>query len=605
MELAVVDWILIAVYLIFSLLIALRYSKRAGKNLGEFFLGGRSLPWYVLGISMVATTFAADTPLAVTEIVYGQGISGNWLWWNALIGGMLTTFFFARLWRRAEVLTEVEFISLRYSGKASHFLRGFKAVYLGVVMNVMVMGWVNLAFMGILQEFFYITGGTALLVTGGAMLLVAVYSSLGGLLGVAVTDVVQFVIAMTGSVVLAVVVLQSEEVGGMAGLQEKLGADSAVWNFFPKIGTDNLAGAAGELVVTGMAFLSFIGFQWWASWYPGAEPGGGGYIAQRMMSARSEKDSAYATLFFQIAHYALRPWPWIIVGLCALVLYPSLGVDAKFGYVMAMRDFLPDGLRGLCLVAFLAAYMSTISTQLNWGASYLVNDLYKPFMSPESRGVKNSQEVVHKRDVLVSRAMTVVLMLVSLAITSQLDSIQAVWNFIYQCGAGLGAVLILRWFWWRINAITEIVATATPFVVYLVLDYLVAPNLEPETLAAWNANRISYFITIFVTTAAWVLTAYLTQPEPMEKLKTFYGQVRPGGWWGPVYKELSLEKPTGRTWKLIAGWLSAVLMTYSALFATGKLLFGDLAWGMIWLGLFVASGLFLVIAVKTWKLFEE
>ena len=604
MNLATIDWILIAVYLIFTTLIAIRYAGQAGKNLGEFFLGGRRLPWYILGISMVATTFAADTPLAVAEIVYADGISGNWIWWNALIGGMLTTFFFARLWRRANVLTEVEFIAIRYTGAAARFLRGFKAVYLGVIMNVMIMGWVNLAFVGILKEFFGIEGVDALLLTFGAMGLVSIYSALGGLMGVAVTDVVQFLIAMAGSVILAVLVLNSDDIGGVSGLKEKLGEENPVWNIFPTITVDNIAGGAGEYVVTFMAFLSFIGLQWWASWYPGAEPGGGGYVAQRMMSARTERDSVWATLFFQFAHYCLRPWPWIIVGLCALVLYPDLGGDAKFGYVKAMNDFLPDGLRGLCLVAFIAAYMSTISTQLNWGASYLVNDLYRPFIKPESefRDLRGSEEerksAIQKHYVLVSRIATVIIMVIAIGVTSQLESIKAVWDFIFQCGAGLGAVLILRWFWWRINATTEIVATITPFFVYLALQFVIEPTFDEEFLKTWNANRYSYFITITITTLAWVITAFITTPDPQEHLESFLRRVRPGGWWGPVYKRANLARPNVPIGALLVCWVSGIVMTYSALLGVGELLLGTITDAMLFLGLAVGAAVALWFAMK-------
>lgn len=596
MNLATIDWILIGLYLALTTYIAFRYAGQAGKNLGEFFLGGRRLPWYILGISMVATTFAADTPLAVAEIVYKDGISGNWIWWNALIGGMLTTFFFARLWRRANVLTEVEFIALRYTGAASRFLRGFKAVYLGVIMNVMIMGWVNLAFVGILQEFFGISGINALMLTGAVMVLVSIYSALGGLMGVAVTDVVQFLIAMAGSVILAVIVLNSEEIGGVSGLKEKLGEDNPVWNVIPKIKADNIVGSAGEYVITFMAFLSFVGLQWWASWYPGSEPGGGGYVAQRMMSAKTERDSVWATLLFQVSHYALRPWPWIIVGLCAMVLYPDLGVDAKFGYVKAMADFLPDGLRGLCLVAFIAAYMSTISTQLNWGASYLVNDLYKPFVKPESEF--SSPEKAQKEYVLVSRIITVVLMVVALGVTSQIESIAGVWDFIYQCGAGLGAVLILRWFWWRINAVTEIVATATPFIVYLVIQFILEPSFSEEFFAVWKANRISYFVTISITTLAWVITAYMTKPEPQAHLTAFLDRVRPGGWWNPIYKKAGIAKPKVPTGALVICWISGIVMTYSALFGVGELIFGTMTNALALLGAAVGSGVLLWWTMK-------
>jgi SSS family solute:Na+ symporter len=364
MELQWIDWSIIILFLLTSLGIGIYYKKKSSGSLSDFFLGGRNLPWYIAGTSMVATTFAADTPLAVAELVANNGIAGNWLWWSFLLGGTLTTFFFAPLWRKANVLTEVELLELRYDGKKAALLRGFKAIYLGVFINILIIGWVNLALNALLVVFFDIPPNEVLYYTGAAMLLAALYSSLGGLWGVAVTDAFQFVIAMIGSIVLAVIVVNSEQVGGIAGLKEKLPPGSL--NFFPQIGDGSLG--AGLTLSFG-AFLAYAGFQWWASWYPGAEPGGGGYVAQRMMSTKSPKDSVYATLLFQIGHYCIRPWPWIIVALCAVVLYPDLAVaDKKLGYVMAMKEFLPTGMKGLLLAAFLAAYMSTISTQLNWGA---------------------------------------------------------------------------------------------------------------------------------------------------------------------------------------------------------------------------------------------
>lgn len=599
MSLATIDWVLIVLYLVFSLGIALYFSKRAGKSLSEFFLGGRSLPWYIAGISMVATTFAADTPLAVTELVAQNGISANWLWWNMLIGGMLTTFFFARLWRRANILTEVEFITLRYSGAPARFLRHFKAVYLGLFMNVLVMGWVNLALVALLKEFFYLPESTAIWYTGAAMVLVALYSSIGGFMSVAITDMFQFVIAMAGSIVLAILVLNSEQIGGIEGLKEQLGPDSGVWNFFPEIGS--LTESAGTLGITVGAFVAFIGFQWWASWYPGAEPGGGGYVAQRMMSARSERDSVFATLFFQIAHYCLRPWPWIIVALCTIVLYPDLPEGAeRLGYVNAMRDFLPDGLRGLLLVAFLAAYMSTISTQLNWGASYLVNDLIRP-LSRRKEGQEN-----HARDVLYSRLVTVILMLVAFGLTWKLESISGVWAFMIECGAGLGMVLILRWFWWRINVWSEIVATVAPFVIYGFLKLVLPLMVEKDAAILESIGSFpgSYFVTIGFTTLAWLAATYLTPPEDAARLDAFYTRVRPGGWWAPVTARLGIRDLRSRTLPLVGAWLSAVVMTYSALFAMGKLIFGDYGDAGIWLLTGAVAGGLLVYLVRTFGLFD-
>ena len=505
MILTIPDWILLIVFFTVSTGVGLYFRKRAGKNMTEFFLGGRQFPWYLAGLSMVATTFAADTPLAVSELVGQHGISGNWLWWSYLMGGMLTTFFFARLWRRAHILTEVEFIELRYSGKAAAFLRGSKAVYLGLFMNVLVIGWVNLALMSLLQIFFGLSGSSALLCTAGAMLIAAIYSSLSGLWGVAVTDAFQFVIAMTGTVVLAVLVLNSPGIGGLSGLTEKVPDWSL--DFFPRLnGAMNTASALGISVG---AFFAYAGMQWWASWYPGMEPGGGGYAAQRMMSVRKEEEALYATLFFQIAHYCLRPWPWILVGLAALVLYPELSDgDLKLGYVMAMRDYLPGGWRGLLLVAFLAAYMSTISTQLNWGAGYLVNDGYKRFIRPQAE---------EKELVRVSRITTLVLMAIALYATTQMNSISGVWSFLIECGAGLGGVLILRWYWWRINAWSEISATVMPVVAYSVAHFALDRTFPN-----------SFFFTVGITTLAWLLVTFLTRPDCPEHLQAFVDRVRPG-----------------------------------------------------------------------------
>jgi len=344
-----VDYLIIITYFIISFGIAALYSRRAGKSTDEFFLSGRNLPWYLAGISMVATTFAADTPLAVTELVAKNGIAGNWIWWNFAFGGLLTVFFFARFWRRAGIMTEPEFAEIRYSGKASKFLRGFKAVYLGLIMNVIIMGWVNKALATILVGLFGISEEQVYFYVFGCMLLVAIYAALSGLWGVVVTDAFQFVIAMTGSIILAVVVVNSSNVGGITGMQEKL--PQFVFNFFPTISDVQSLGGAFALTVT--SFLAYIGIIWWASWYPGAEPGGGGYVAQRMMSAKDEKHSLFATLLFQIAHYALRPWPWILVGICTLIIYPDLAATEKgIGYIFAMRDFLPTGLKGLLVAAF-------------------------------------------------------------------------------------------------------------------------------------------------------------------------------------------------------------------------------------------------------------
>ncbi|MGM0550813.1 MAG: sodium:solute symporter family protein [Bacteroidota bacterium] len=581
MHLNFLDWASIALYVLISLGIGLYYRKQAGKDLASFFLGGRKLPWFLAGISMVATTFAADTPLAVTELINKNGISGNWLWWNMLIGGMLTTFFFARLWRRANVLTELEFIELRYGGKRAAFLRGFKAIYLGIFINTLIISWVNIALMAIIKVMFGIPDDQLIWYVGLAMLIAATYSSLSGLLGVAVTDALQFVIAIAGSIVLAVLVVNSAEIGGLTGLKEQLPAWSL--DFFPSIGT-NGASAGKALSITLGSFLAYIGIQWWASWYPGAEPGGGGYVAQRMMSTKDEKHAIKATLFFQIAHYAIRPWPWILVALSTVILYPQLGAgEEKLGYVMAIRDFMPPGLTGLLLVALLAAYMSTISTQLNWGASFIVNDLYKRFFRKDQADSRQED----RRLVFAGRITTLIIMVVALYITTLVENITDVWIFLLECGAGLGLVLILRWYWWRINAWSEISATLVPFGAYAVAKYSLA----------WQFPN-SFFFTVGITTISWLVITYLTSPTPQNQLIQFCRQVRPLGAWKPIYQYASIERPTEKMRYLFANWISSVVFTYAVLFFTGKLLFLEFQAAAIWFAIALIAGTILNWGLK-------
>lgn len=627
MELSILDISIIVGFLALSLIIGLYYRNQAGKSLIDYFLGGRNLPWYIAGISMVATTFAADTPLAVAEMVAENGISRNWLWWSFLIGGMLTTFFFSKLWRRADILTELEFIQIRYSGKEAKFLRLFKSIYLGIFMNVMIIGWVNLAFNTLLITFFNIPAQEVIFYTAGAMLVAVIYTSLSGLKGVAVTDTIQFVIAIVGTIILAVLVINSEEVGGITQLQQNL--PESYFRFFPSLESN----AGGEtnvistLTLSFGAFFSFVAVQWWASWYPGSEPGGGGYIAQRMMSCKTEKDAIYSTLFFQIAHYCLRPWPWILVGLAAVYLYsPEFTIDNpqlvqqinelkaqevdlvdvgkyipeynadpevkkavdytfnyRLGYAYAMVDFLPNGLRGLLLVAFLAAYLSTISTQLNWGASYIVNDFYLPITG------KNEEQ---KKLVLVSRITTGVLMVIGLWVTTLIDSISGVWEFIMECGAGLGMVLILRWYWWRINAWSEIAATLAPFIGYVIGNFILAPYFGE----AFVIQKGTFLFTVGFTTVIWILVTYLTAPTDDSTLVKFYKRVRPQGIWDK-YQTQSPEA-NKNFYVLIVSWLSAVIMTYSILFATGKLLFQSWLEGFIWALVSIVSFLILRWSMK-------
>jgi len=552
------DYLIIAAYFVFSIGIALYYSKRAGKNTDEFFLSGRNLPWYLAGLSMVATTFAADTPLAVTELVAKNGIAGNWIWWSYAFGGLLTVFFFAKLWRRAGIMTEAEFAEIRYSGKPARFLRGFRALYLGLFMNIIIMGWVNKAMVSILVGMFNIPESEVFFYVFGAMLLVAFYSALSGLWGVVVTDAFQFLMAMTGTIILAVIVVNTPQVGGISGMQEKL--PDFVFDFFPSI--SDVPSVGGIFVMSAAAFLAYIGINWWASWYPGAEPGGGGYVAQRMMSAKNEKHSLFATLFFQIAHYAIRPWPWILVGLSTLILYPELTADQKkMGYVHSMNDYLPIGLKGLLVAAFFAAYMSTIATQLNWGSSYILNDFYRRFIK------RNKSE---KHYVGISRLTTIILMIVSVFVTLFIERISGAWEFIMEAGAGVGLVLILRWFWWRINAWSEISAMVVPFIV---IPFIRMMNIEfPITL---------YYI-VPATTIVWLVVTYLTKPTEEKTLIEFYRKIHPGG---ILWKKISTKLPDVESDKgflrMFLNWIFGVVLVYSILFGTGSLIFGDITSGLI------------------------
>jgi solute:Na+ symporter, SSS family len=568
MHIQLLDWTIIALFLAATIGIGIYMSKRAGKSTGDFFLSGRKLPWYVAGTSMVATTFAADTPLAVTELVAQNGIAGNWLWWNMLFGGMLTVFFFARLWRRSGIMTDAEFVSIRYSGPEARFLRGFRAVYIGIFMNAVVMAWVNLAMVKILQVMFPdltffgitsinilgITFSAHLLVVGLMMLFVAGYSALSGLWGVSITDTFQFVIAMGGSILLAILALR--HVGGVSGLQEQLAHVDWVFDFMPVVSGEGVAGqATGLLQMSVVAMVAYLGVQWWASWYPGAEPGGGGYVAQRMMSAKDEKNSLLATLWFQVAHFAIRPWPWIIVALVALVLYPH-EADKGATYVMVIRDLMPTGVLGLLLAAFFAAYMSTMASQTVWGTSYIVNDLYRPFVKPGAS---------EKYYVKVSRVTTFLLMLFSLIITTQFQQISDAWRFILACSAGIGLVLLLRWYWWRINAWSEIAALLAPYAVYPILVWRF--NLTYEAIL---------IIIVIWSTLVWLMVTLLTKPTREEKLKEFYQRVQPGGpGWKPIARIMPQVKPDKGLAGLFINYISGCFMVMFTLFGIGRLIFGE------------------------------
>lgn len=569
MSIEFIDWMIIILYIVLTLIIGLWYKKQAGKSLSEFFLGGRNLPWFLAGISMVATTFAADTPLAITELMNKNGISGNWLWWNFLIGGMLTTFFFAKLWRRANVLTELELIEFRYSGKAASFLRGFKALYLGLVINSLFIGWVNLALVSILTVLFDIPRDKVIWFVALAMFISAFYSALSGLKGVAVTDAFQFIIATIGAIILAVLVVSSEQIGGIRGLIDKLPEGSL--NFFPNLDSSSgNGGIASTLTVSLSTLLAFIGVQWWATMYPGAEPGGGGFIAQRMMSTRNEKDSFLATMFFQVAHYTLRPWPWILVGLATIILYPHQAEDqTRLGYVMAIKDFAPIGFRGLITVSLLAAYMSTISTALNLSASYLVNDFYKRFLKPIQKFRDENQ--ADKHYVFVSRITTGLVMVISLYITTLFTSISQIWMVVLEGTAGLGLVMILRWYWWRVNAWSEITATIVPLVVF-VLSKFVWEIEFPQSL----------FLTVGTTTILWLTITFATKPTDSKVLNDFYMRVKPAFGWATIVKNLNIKPEKSHVLYSGLSLLLSISMTFGLLFFTGKVIFYEFEEALVW-----------------------
>ena len=562
MKLSPIDGVIIISYILFALGLGIYYSKRAGKNINEFFVSGRNLPWWLAGTSMVATTFAADTPLAVTGLVVKDGIAGNWLWWNMVLSGMLATFLFSRLWRRAEIITDVELTELRYAGKSASLLRGFRALYIGLPINCITMGWVILAMQKIIVLTFNLpdTGTSKVLVVLACMLIAGIYCALSGFWGVVITDLVQFGMAMIGSIVLAVIAVT--KIGGIGVLKTKLtemhGASHSILNFFPDFG-------AGEMAI--LTFGVYLGVQWWAA--NGAD--GGGYIAQRMFAAKDERNTLLATLWFNIAHYTLRPWPWILVALVSMVVYPNLS-DPEAGYPKLMLEYLPPGLLGLMLTAFLAAFMSTIDTHLNWGASYLVNDFYKRFFKPEADD---------RHYVVASRISVVLIMLVAGVTSLFMDSIAGAWKFLIALNAGIGLVQILRWYWWRINAWSEIAAMVTSAVVSTIVFTL------PQT-----KDNFAYQMLIIVpiSTLSWLIATLVTSPVSEERLIAFYQRIRPnGGWWGRI-PSLANVQPIGESsMPALFNWVLGSAFVYCTLFGFGKLL----------LGFYGVGGLFLLIALIT------
>jgi SSS family solute:Na+ symporter len=575
MTLSLLDWSVIAAYFLFNLGIGIYYARRATGSTSEFFLSGRNVPWWLAGTSMVATTFAADTPLAVTGFVAENGVAGNWLWWNMVMSGMLTVFLYARLWRRAGVMTDIEFAELRYSGKPAAFLRGFRALYLGLPINCIILGWVNLAMVKILEITLGLDKRGAMLVVIGMLLFTAFYTAISGLWGVLVTDLFQFALKMGMVIVLAILAVNA--VGGIDQMKAKIGAIDAASGsgsrlaFFPEY---------DSVWMPAITLFVYLAVNWWATWYPGAEPGGGGYVAQRIFSAKNERHGLLATLWFNVAHYALRPWPWILTALASLILYPTL-VDKESGYIKTLMDpaVFPPYLRGFMLAAFAAAYMSTIGTQLNWGASYVINDFYRRFVK---------RTASDKHYVIASQLVTLLLMIVSLVVTFYMGSIGGAWKLLLVTGAGTGTVLLLRWFWWRINAWSEVSAMICAAVVSLFL----------QLGLRWDSARPRDFaylmlVTVGITTIVWVVVTRLTQPEPKEKLIAFYRRVRPEGpGWNRIAADAGLSEAhaQGRLYLQFVNWILGCALIYGSLFGIGKLIFKEWAAGSLYLLVAIVSG---------------
>ena len=565
MNLSMLDWGIIFAFFAVTLFIGLYASRGAGKSYSEFFLSGRDMSWWLLGVSMVATTFSADTPNLVTDLVRTHGVAGNWSWWAFLLTGMLTVFVYARLWRRSGVLTDLEFYELRYSGKPAAFLRGFRAIYLGVFFNVMIMATVSLAAIKIGAVMLDLEPVETLLITS---IITVIYTSIGGLKGVVLTDFFQFVLAMIGMVVAAVYIVNLPEVGGLSKMLAHPNVAGKL-NFLPDFSDSK------QLIPL---FLMPLAVQWWSVWYPGAEPGGGGYIAQRMLSAKDEKNAVTATLFFNIAHYALRPWPWILIALASLIVFPDIAsLQAAFPHLdpkvvkndlafSAMLNLLPAGLIGLLIAALLSAFMSTISTHLNWGSSYVVNDFYKRFLRPDAP----QNELVN-----VGRISTVVLMIMAALLALALENALQAFNILLQIGAGTGLIFILRWFWWRVNAYSEITAMVVSFMLALYFE-LGMENPLPE--------HIKLLAGVGITTLAWVTVTFLTAPSSQETMLRFFKLIQPSptGWKPVIEKGIasgeldSNEIIPGKLPNQILGMFLGCILVYSALFSIGFIIYDNM-----------------------------
>jgi Na+/proline symporter len=583
MELSFIDWVIIFSFFAIFIVIGLLFAKRSGKNSKEYFLSGRNMPWWLLGTSMVATTFSADTPNLVANIVREDGVSGNWVWWAFLITGMMTVFFYARLWRRSEVLTDLEFYELRYSGKEATFLRAFRALYLGVFFNVMIMATVCLAGIKI--------GGILLGLSPFecvfySSIITVFYSSLGGLRTVIITDLIQFVLAMIGSIWACVYLVNLEEIGGLNQLiSNDLISDKL--NFLPDFNDY-------ETLIT--VLIIPIAVQWWAVWYPGAEPGGGGYIAQRMLSAKDERNAINATLFFNIAHYAIRPWPWILIALASLIIYPSLSdIESAFPNVdssiighdiayPAMLSKLPSGLLGIVLASLSAAFMSTISSHLNWGASYISIDFYKRFIYSEAS---------EKEIVLVGRISTVFLMILAGFVALELNDALDAFQILLQIGAGTGSIFLLRWFWWRVNAYSEITGMSVSFLVAIYFH-----SIHERIFGFTFESHYELVLSVFITTLSWILVTLLTKPTENSRLFEFYKKIKPYGiGWNKFLKNNNIdvknkelkESPMSDLLSMFLG----IVIVYSGLFGTGYLLYDNITFSLI---------LFFLLFISAYKL---
>ena len=591
MQLSTLDWSILIVFFVILLSIGFFASKKAGNSVNEFFLSGRNMPWWLLGISMVATTFSADTPNLVTDIVRTNGVSGNWVWWAFLLTGMLTVFVYAKLWRRSEVLTDLEFYELRYGGKGAAFLRGFRAIYLGVFFNIMIMASVCLAGIKIGSVMLGLTPIQTLLIASSVTVL---YSSLGGLKGVILTDFFQFTLAMIATFWAAAVIVNLPEVGGLGELISNP-------KILPKL---DLIPDISDSELFLVVFLLPIAVQWWSVWYPGAEPGGGGYVAQRMLSAKDENNAVWATLLFNFMHYAVRPWPWILIALASLIVFPNLD-DLQLAFpeisksiighdlaYPAMMTLLPSGLLGLLLASLAAAFMSTIASHLNWGSSYVVNDFYKRFFEPKASD---------KKLVLLGRITTVLLMLFSCLVALLLSNALQAFAILLQIGAGTGLLFILRWFWYRINIYSEISAMIISFLVAFYLQ-IIHPRIGFDPISTEG----QLIIGVAITTFSWILITYLTPEEDKQVLREFYKKIQPGGkGWKKVVDEAKSDGidliGKKEAWDVPSGILCMVLgcfFIYSILFSIGYLLYSEYTYAIILLTVSIVSLFFLQ---KAWK----